>query len=380
MHKALMQNDRTQVNAPDPRFLLGLSQLALALAAELTDTIGHVHGNVHASIPMAPVLRRSAVARYVYALVKGGFLLPSRASGLIAARLPQREPQAGMLAAQSAINGVFGHILASQNNPLAFPMSFRNASVLPGKPLLVFVHGLCLHEQNWMSPAHIAFVDEMQAAGFGIAHARYNSGLAIAENGSLLSALLEETGASRLVLVGHSMGGLIIRSALHQAMQAGLDWPERLTHVVALGSPHQGAEAERVGNYANRLLTLTPWSAPLARLGNLRSDAIRDLRFGSLLHSDRERAGDPLHTHDPRTPIPLPDSVAHLFVAGTRSAEGARKKLRSDLLVTPDSALAEGYPGTGSLHRELFFGMDHFQLMREAPVYALLHRWINAGA
>ncbi len=375
MHKATMKNDKISPAIPDPRFVLGLSQLGLALAAELTDTVGQVHDRVHASTPAGFLFYRSTIARHVYALIKGGFMLPSAVSGLAAAWLPYREPRPDMLAVQSAINGVFGHILANQNNPLAFQMSFPGSPVTRKRPLLVFVHGLCLHEQSWQSPAHAAFVDHMQAAGFGVAHVRYNSGLAIAENGSRLAALLEKADASRMVLVGHSMGGLIIRSALHQAQEARLDWPAQLTHVVALGSPHQGAEAERLGNYANRLLTLTPWSAPLARLGNLRSEAIRDLRFGNLLHSDRERAGDPLHIHDPRECIPVPDGIPHLFVAATRSAKSERK-LRSDLLVTPCSALAEDYPGAQSASRELLYAMDHFDLMGAASTYAVLQRWL----
>ena len=95
------------------------------------------------------------------------------------------------------------------------------------------------------------------------------------------------------------------------------------------------------------------------------------------MHSDRKRAGHVLHTHDPREPIAAPEDVAHYFVGATRSTDSSDKKLRSDLLVTPKSALAEDYPGTDTVTRELLYGMDHLQLMWDQQVYARLHRWLG---
>ena len=363
--------------SPDARFLLGISQLSLSLAGEVSDTVGTMHQAIHRSTPLGLLPARTQIARHVYALLKRGFMLPARMIGLAGHRIPQREVDAMTLSVQAAINGVFGDMLASQNNPLAFGMSLHGDTPVAGQPLALFVHGLCLHEQYWHNPAHLAFIDAMRKDGFRVSRLRYNSGLPIAENARLLAELLETTGASRIVLIGHSMGGLISRSALHQASDAGLRWANQVSHLATLGSPHHGAEAERVGNYANRLLALSPWSAPLTRLGNLRSAAIHDLRFGSLLHSDRERAGDILHTHDPREPIPLPEGVAHCFIAGTRTADTTATKLRSDLLVTPASALAEEYPGSHGVKRELLHGVDHMQLLREEEVYGRLGRWME---
>src|SRR5690606_39495742 len=98
-----------------------------------------------------------------------------------------------------------------------------------------------------------------------------------------------------------------------------------------------------------------------------------------LLHSDRERCGDVLHTHDPREMIPVPEHVAHYFVAGTRTVDTSAKKLRSDYLVTPGSALAEDYPGTDAVKRDLLHGIDHFQLMWNDAVYARLQQWLEKG-
>lgn len=363
--------------SPDARFLLGISQLSLSLAGELSDTVGSMHREIHRSTPLALLPQQTNIARHVYALLKHSFLLPARIIGMAGHRIPPREVDAMTLNVQAAINGVFGDLLARQNNPLAFAMSLHGDTPVAGQPLALFVHGLCLHEQYWHSPAHMAFSDDLRKDGFRVSRLRYNSGLPIAENARLLAELLETTGASRIVLIGHSMGGLISRSALHQARDAGHRWPGQTTHLAAIGSPHHGAEAERLGNYANRLLNLTRWSAPLTRLGNLRSAAIHDLRFGNLLHSDRERAADIFHTHDPREPIPIPDGVAHCFIAGTRTVEKTATKLRSDLLVTPASALAEDYPGSHTVTRELLHGVDHMQLLRDEGVYGRLGRWMG---
>ena len=363
--------------SPDARFLLGLSQLTLSLGGELSDTISHVHREVHSSTPLGLLPAGTSIAQPIYALVKHSFLLPAKLVGAAGRLVPQREASTMTLHVQAAINGVFGDTLARQNNPLAFSMSIHGDRPVADQPLALFVHGLCLHEQRWDSPAHRAFVDTLRKDGFRVSWLRYNSGLPIADNARLLADLLDTTGASRIVLIGHSMGGLIALSALHQASEAGHRWPGQISHLAAIGSPHHGAEAERLGNYANRILTLNRWSAPLTRLGNLRSAAIHDLRFGNLLHSDRERTGDIFHTHDPREPIPVPDHVAHLFIAGTRTVDKTEKKLRSDLLVTPASALAEGYPGSHTVTRELLHGVDHMQLLWDEGVYGRLGRWVG---
>jgi pimeloyl-ACP methyl ester carboxylesterase len=372
-----MRTQKSTSFSPDTRFLLGMSQLSLSLAGELSDTIDTVHGEIHRSTLLGLLPSQTRLAPHIYALLKNSFLLPAKLIGVVGHRIPQRDAGVMTLNVQAAVNGVFGDLLLQQNNPLAFNMSMHGDTPSADQPLVLFLHGLCLHEQGWNNPAHLAFSDMLRKQGFSVARLRYNSGLPIAENSRLLADLLESTAASRIVLVGHSMGGLIARSALHQATAADYQWPGQVSHLAALGSPHHGAEAERLGNYANRLLTLSRWSAPLSRIGNLRSAAIHDLRFGSLLHSDRERAADILHTHDPREPIPVPEDVAHLFIAATRTVEKTDKKLRNDLLVTPASALAENYPDTDTVARELLYGIDHLQLMRDEAVYARLSRWMG---
>ncbi len=377
VHKDSMKPQSTSSFSPDARFLLGISQLSLSLASEVTETVSDMHGAIHRSTPLGLLPERTSISRRVYALLAKCFTGPAHLLGRAGRNVSHREVDTMTLNVQAAINGVFGDLLLSQDNPLAFSMSMHGDTPKADQPLMLFVHGLCLHDRSWLKPAHLAFAETLRQQGFCVSYLRYNSGLPIAENGRLLANMLETTDASRIVLMGHSMGGLISRSALHQATELDFRWVSKLSHLATLGSPHHGAEAERIGNYSNRLLNVSRWSAPLTRLGNLRSAAIHDLRFGSLLNCDRDRAGHVFHTHDPREPIPIPENVAHYFVGATRSKDNTEKKLRSDLLVTPNSALAEDYPDTDSVMRELLYGMDHLQLMWDPDVYARLGRWLG---
>ena len=71
---------------------------------------------------------------------------------------------------------------------------------------------------------------------------------------------------TELVLLGHSMGGLVGRSAVHVAQAAHLHWPSVLKHMVFLGTPHHGAPLERAGHWLDLILGATPWTAPLGNI------------------------------------------------------------------------------------------------------------------
>jgi pimeloyl-ACP methyl ester carboxylesterase len=276
---------------------------------------------------------------------------------------------------------VFGHLFAHSRSAFALPMSLHPVGPLERRrPLVVFLHGLCTNERAWQQPAHARFVEWARAQlGAGAAYLRYNTGLRISRNGARLAELLEgEAHAGELILVGHSMGGLLARSALHQAQEAGHAWPRRVTRIACLGAPHEGTSLERLGNHANRLLAHTPWSRPFMRLGNLRSDGIRDLRFGHLVEADwRGRApDDPRRVH---SEVPLADHVDHLFVAASALAKGTLDPL-GDWLVPVTSALAQNLHPEAGPRRELIRGLDHMGLLGDGRVYRTLRRWLAGGA
>ncbi len=223
------------------------------------------------------------------------------------------------------------HLVAS-NNPFAIPMTLRyrgealNSQDLPhdtriatGKVLLL-IHGLCMTDHQWRTQHDEQVVDHGEALasalGYTPIHLRYNSGLHVSTNGRELADLLEEliaewpTPIEELAVVAHSMGGLVIRSAVHLAKEDNLRWPNHLKKIVFLGTPHHGAPLEKAGNWVDTILAATPYTAPFAKLGQVRSAGITDLRFGHVVDEDWQGHDRFARTPDDRRVLPLPEGVA----------------------------------------------------------------------
>jgi len=258
---------------------------------------------------------------------------------------------------------------------LAPPMTFRKAAGpldpaqaaaraagLGAPPrVAVLVHGLAGHEGQW--PAQLD--DALNEQGVSCLHVRYTSGRPIHANGADLAALLSglvadletgpaeedshhaptnDSGGPMLVLIGHSMGGLVIRSALSQA--ADQDWVRRVPLVVTLGSPHRGAPMEKVAAAGLRAAALVPESAPIAELGNQRARGIKDLRFGALLPGHWRGLDPDVVLHDTTSDTPLPAHVEHLAIVGVLGddPDSWRSRLFGDGMVRPASAAGRGDP------------------------------------
>jgi hypothetical protein len=271
---------------------------------------------------------------------------------------PERE------AVLAALNGVMGDHLLESHSPFATPMTLRyqgevlNVQALPPMPgatgkVLLLIHGLCMNDLQWHAQHKGQVVDHGAALasslGYTPIHLRYNTGLHTSQNGHELSALLEQlvmhwpTAVKELTVVVHSMGGLLIRSAFYYAKLEGLRWPALLKNIVFLGTPHHGAPLERAGNWVDTLLGSTPYTAPFAKLGQLRSAGITDLRYGHVLDADWQ-GHDRFHRKpDNRQVVPLPQGVACYAIAATlapkRSALADR--LIGDGLVPLHSALGQ---------------------------------------
>jgi pimeloyl-ACP methyl ester carboxylesterase len=286
-----------------------------------------------------------------------------------------------------------------------------------GGSLLVLVHGLCMNDLQWFSPlaaddkkadTHlhsplIAALCQPQAQG-GLGYTavalRYNSGLHIGTNGQQLARLLQQLLAAwpqplqRLAVVGHSMGGLVARSAVHQAQSAGLAWAQQLTHLVCLGTPHMGAPLERAGHGVDRLLGATPYSAPFAALSRLRSAGITDLRHGRLLVSATASGSSPGPGSE-EGHVPLPAGVRCCAVAATLQASsgktaqdllgdvlgGVLDRVLGDGLVPVASALGRGGSGQQSLafdpnNQTVLQSTGHLQLLQSEAVAAQLQQWL----
>lgn len=374
-----------------------LLHLGSELAGDVVDVVERMHGTIErAPLPLAQPGDTSTrgITGLVYRAIRNSFAAVSASLGRIANQLDRAAGEGAQaddawLPIRAAINGVCGDALERSGNPLAQPMRVvGRGGMQAGDTLVLFAHGLCMSERGWRR-GEFADFEHWCAEDFGArtAHLRYNTGRHISDNAAELAALLEDLvdaeDVDRLVLVGHSMGGLLYRSAIRQAQDAGHAWPQAVTHVVMLGSPHNGSPWERLGNYANRLLKFSPYTLPLATFGDLRSAGIRDLRHGNLMPSDWQAIEDPDHHHDPRTPVPLLDHARHLAIAATRSP-GLPEPLwagKDDMLVPVASALGlSRIPGRQLSHprlqRELVPGMDHLALMGDVRVWALVREWL----
>ncbi|HSP08898.1 MAG TPA: alpha/beta hydrolase [Candidatus Dormibacteraeota bacterium] len=309
-------------------------------------------------------------------------------------------------AAVSALNGLIGDVLEQNGNALAIPMavrckgadvpcereSLRHAVRRPTGRLAVFLHGLGETEERWRRPrrGRLDFGAQLRR-DFDLTpvYIRYNSGLHISENGRRLAALLQNlldawpVAVDEMVLIGHSMGGLVARSACHAAGTVARRWPSRVRHLIALGSPHTGVPLEKSVHAAAWALRAVPETRPLARILDMRSAGIRDLRFGYLVDEDW-RGEDPGRLmHDHRSDIPSLPGCAHTFITATltRDARHPLGWLGGDLLVRTESAA--GQRGDGSVvvpaDRVVHVGaVSHFDLLDHPLVYAHIRQGLAA--
>ncbi len=265
---------------------------------------------------------------------------------------PQRE------AAQAALCGVVGDLLHDSGNPLAISAALRQGgrtltlapealraqlAQVTGK-VLVLVHGSSMNDLQWNRRGHDHGELLARERGASPVYLHYNSGRHVSDNGQLLAGLLESLVAAwpvpleELVILAHSMGGLVARSACHFAEAAGHTWRSKLSALVCLGTPHHGAPLERGGNWVDVLLSAFEHSAPLARLGKLRSAGVTDLRYGNVLEEHWRGQDRFARSRDRRTPVPLPAGVRCYAIAARLAAARGVPAL-GDGLVPVGSAL-----------------------------------------
>ena len=307
---------------------------------------------------------------------------------------PQRE------AVLAALNGVLGDRLLAMRSPLAQAMELRaNGAPLTlttdalrvqlpqaSSHLLLLVHGLCMNDTQWRRNGHDHGAHLAPALGATPVYLRYNSGLHTSVNGRELALLLGRLAAhwpvplERITVIGHSMGGLLARSAFDIAQQAGQHWPARLQDLVFLGTPQHGAPLERAGHGIDLLLASNPYSRPFVHLARLRSAGITDLRHGHVRESDW-RAPDRR-----AAPVPLPAGVACYAVAAALAERhcGLADRLLGDGLVPLNSALGRhDTPARGlafpPAHCHVAWQLGHLALLGDAAVADRLVQWLGAN-
>lgn len=391
--------------------LRGLSRLGVDAVVGVTDLVEAMHHTIARGTGIAgtpPAGRPGGITGLVYRLVRGTTRLTGRALDTLLERLAgpapaDAPPNPSREALLAIVNGLWGDHLEATGNPLAITMALRvggrpltlarealaAAFPAPGRRLVVLLHGLCMNDLQWERHGHDHGAMLARDTRCTPLYLHYGSGLHVSQNGRTLAGLLETLLAQwpgpvdELVLLGHSMGGLVARSALHHAQAAGLAWPGRLKALVFLGTPHHGAPLERGGRRVDLLFGLSPYAAPFARVGKARSAGITDLRFGNLQDADWQGRDRHAQRKDDRQPTPLPAGVPAFAVAATLSdqAGSLRDRLLGDGLVPvwsafgdhPNPALALALPPA---HRCLVTSADHWDLLDHPAVQAQLREWL----
>jgi pimeloyl-ACP methyl ester carboxylesterase len=388
--------------------LQGAGRLATDAVVGVTDVVESMHRTVttFGGLLGGPERERTTgITGFVYGNVRTitrlvGVGLDAALTPLVGA-LGEMESSRGREAIVAALNGVLGDYLEQTGNPLAISMNVRRdgTPIAPDDAgfgdavaraeghVLLMVHGSSSNDLQWERKGHNHGVALAEEYGYAPIYLHYNSGLHISENGRALSDLLEAfvgdaAEVESLSILGHSMGGLVARSAYYYADEAGHQWQSKLARLACLGTPHHGAPLEKSGNWFENILQVSAYTAPFARLGKIRSAGVTDLRYGSILDDDWAGVERFALGSDNRTPVPLPEDVACYAVGATTGEEGGSiaDHVVGDGLVPLTSALGEH----DDPDRRLSFddtlvvrGVDHLDLLCSTDVYDALSRWFS---
>jgi len=395
--------------APGPSLFDALS-LASAAADELLlgaarDTHGAISKRLHGTVRLglgplgaAPEVLHRGIATAVYSSI--GLALRGSSRGfdrLAAADLgPRLEETPRGRFVSSAVNGLIGDELLRDRPQLAIPLAVRHegrnvdlhdggAALVEAFPdatgrLVVFLHGLCENESYWRlhrERTGRTYGEALADRGWTPVYLRANTGLPVRENGAALASLMQRlvdawpTEVTRIALVGHSMGGLILRAGcavmaapdVSSGVPAGY-WTDLVTDVVTLCTPHYGAPIAWGIGHGSRLMAMLPETSAIGRILDKRSEGVRDLVSGLAddvppLPHGRYRLVAATLTESPRHPV---GSLVGDLLVRPRSASGRDRRGR------------ELFPGADVLH---VGGTDHFGVLNHPDVLAALHRWLS---
>jgi hypothetical protein len=128
------------------------------------------------------------------------------------------------------------------------------------------------------------------------------------------------------------------------------------------------------------LLGVSRYSAPLARLGKIRSAGVTDLRFGSVLDEHRDPRGRFATPRDVRRRLRLPLGVRCLAIAATRTVTPGERRYASDGVVPVESALGRHARPELTLAFDdtwIGFGMGHVEVLDRPEMHTVLRRWLS---
>ena len=390
--------------------LQGLTRLITDATIGITDLVEAMHRRVvHPPIlPSSPIQHTiTKIAGFTYKNIRWSTRFigsgTDKALGHLTSVLGEMEATAEREAIRSVLNGVIGDYLEKNENPLKITMQFRHQampisldskslekiySTINGK-ILLMVHGSCMNDIQWTRKEHnhgMALAKELHMTPI---YLYYNSGRHISTNGQEFNELLEElvrywpVPVEELVIIAHSMGGLVSRSALYYGQQQQKSWTKYLKKIIFLGTPHHGAPLEKTGNILDVVLEAIPYAKPFARLGKIRSAGVTDLRYGNLLDEDWQNNDRFKIQGDKRQNISLPERVECYSIAGIvgKKTKSISSQVLGDNLVGVKSALGQHKNPIKNLHFKkkntwIAYESNHSELLSNPKIYTKIRSWL----
>ncbi|MBF0377804.1 MAG: hypothetical protein HQK72_10020 [Desulfamplus sp.] len=313
----------------------------------------------------------------------------------------------------SALNGIIGDHLVASKNPLAINMQLRqngaalsmnkesfsdndaflNQIIESNGKIALMVHGLCMNDLQWNRKGHDHGKELSRDFGYTPVYLHYNTGLHISENGKSFSELMEKfinqisnttiDKQIEIVIIAHSMGGLVSRSAFYYGKLANHTWLKHVKKLICLGTPHHGSPLERFGNWIDMFLEINPYCSPFSRLGKIRSAGVTDLRYGNIIDDDWKEQGRFEYSNDSRLPVSLPEDIDCYAVAVTTTKDSCTiaNNIVGDGLVPLNSALGSHKNPDFNLlfpdnHKWVGNDMNHMDLLSSQEVYQTIKKWV----
>ena len=409
LHETYCKWDRSPVSQAD--ILEGLAQLvSTRLSGVVQELIQAIQREVLLSIfglskqkaqqfQTRPSIEKAYQLGYSSLQHYGHYLLAPSLRKIIA-RFPNLHDKALTSNLQflvSALNGVLGDYLLTIQNPLALSSILydRYGAVQQGDldgRIIVFVHGLCMNHRDWSNRGNGGIGEKLlaQRDNNTVLYLNYNTGRRISANGRSLSNVLEDLirrnpRITSIDLIGHSMGGLVARSALFYGKQNMQQWFHMVENLVCIGSPHHGAMLERFGFVLQEKLGRFPLVKMIGHFLNIRSNGILDLRYGSVRDDDWEHNTARIGLiDDNRKPAPLPSHINSYLIAGTlenkKHIKNKTLEVIGDYLVSVPSALGEHPNPRYQLklpesHKAIFYGLNHLEIQYHPSVAEKIAKW-----
>jgi pimeloyl-ACP methyl ester carboxylesterase len=390
--------------------LQGITNLIVDVTIGVTNLVEAMHKQVvHPSFLPSTTIQKliTSIASITYKNIKWSALFIGSS---ISKMLKKLTPAIGKIKDSdkkeiilSVLNGVIGDYLEEKENPLKIKMQFiyqsKTLAIDPksikaaypkvnGK-ILLMIHGSCMNDLQWTRKDHNhgkIIATELNKTPI---YLKYNSGLHISSNGKNLNNLLEELVKNwpepieELVIIAHSMGGLVSRSALYYGEKNQKKWTKHVKKIVFLGTPHHGSYVERTGNYLDLILESIHYAKPFARLGKIRSAGVTDLRYGNLIDEDWKDDNRFEIKNDKRRNIQLSKQIEFYTIAAVIGNEttSLSTQILGDTLVDVKSALGQHKNPDKNLNFKkeniwISYDSNHLDLLNNPKILHKLKVWL----